>query len=261
MLVVLGAADLVGGLAAELADVERVKAHLGVGDRVRDRLFVAGGHVDRDRPDRRLLLRGEPVEERLQAGGVAAFGRPHDRAGLVVGHAREELVIGAIVDLIHADQRQAVQPAGGSFSATTRARMFPTVSQPIRISLVSCVWFICCASHAVSRRSRACTWRRLAPTRPSRADHRSPGSTAAAACTRPSSAAAHIEMPPALGPVILDLQPARAAPRAERLLAAQRDHHDHRLRAELHVADPRARKPEHPVISGGDPHVALLCSR
>ena len=41
------------------------------------------------------------------------------------------------------------QPAGESFSPTTRARILPTVSQPIRISLVTCVWLICCASHAV----------------------------------------------------------------------------------------------------------------
>ena len=33
--------------------------------------------------------------------------------------------------------------------------IFPTVSQPIRISRVTCVWLICCASHAVrSSKSR-----------------------------------------------------------------------------------------------------------
>ena len=57
-LVVLVAADLVGGLAAELDDVERVEHDLGVRDALgrADRFLIAGGHVDRDRPDRRLLL-------------------------------------------------------------------------------------------------------------------------------------------------------------------------------------------------------------
>ena len=115
VVVVLVAADLVGGLAAELDDVERVKADLGVRDPLRraDRVLIPGGHVDRDRLDRRLLLVRETVEERLQAGGVATLGRPHDRALLVVGDAGQELVIGAVADLVHADQLQAVQAAAG----------------------------------------------------------------------------------------------------------------------------------------------------
>ena len=78
VLVVLGATDLVGRLGAELADVEGVEHDPGARDTVRsaDRFLIAGGHVDRDRPDRPLLFVGEPVEERLQAGGVAAFGGP-----------------------------------------------------------------------------------------------------------------------------------------------------------------------------------------
>ena len=54
-----------------------------------------------------------------------------------------------------------------------------------------------------------------------------------------------IQMPPPLDAVILDLQPAGAAARTDRPLAAQTDRHDHRLLAELHVPDPRARKREH----------------
>ena len=98
MAVVLVAADLVGGLATELYDVERVEHDLRVRDAVlgADRLLIAGGHVDRDRVDRRLLLVREPSEERLQAGGVAALGRPHDRAGLMVDDAGQELVLGAV---------------------------------------------------------------------------------------------------------------------------------------------------------------------
>ena len=125
MLVVFVAANLVGGLGAELDHVEGVEAHLRVGDRGGDRLLVAGGHVDRDRPDRLLLRVGEPVEERLQAVGVAALGRPHDPARLVVGHTGQELVIGAIVDpSTPISSRPSNRPAG-SFSATTRARNLP----------------------------------------------------------------------------------------------------------------------------------------
>ena len=129
--------------------------------------------------------------------------------------------------------------------------MLPTVSQPIRISLVSCVWFICCASHAdqiveVARVAHA-------SARPLHVL----GQIAAARAVEPSQPAldhapqaAHVEMPPALDAVILDRQAARPAARADWLLATQRDRHDHRLRAELHVPDPGAREPEHPVECG-----------
>ena len=150
MLVVLGAADLVDRLAAELDDVEGVEHDLGVRDAVlgADCFLIAGGHVDRDGLDRRLLLVCETVEERLQAGGVPALGRPHDPAAVVVGDAGQELVISAVGDLVDADQLQPVQTSAGQLLATTRVTILPTVSQPIRISLVTCVWLICCASHA-----------------------------------------------------------------------------------------------------------------
>jgi len=79
--VVLGAADLVGRLAAELTDVEGVEAHLGVREALwrADRLLVAGGHVDRHGGDRVLLLVGELSEEALQRLGVAAGRGPRGR--------------------------------------------------------------------------------------------------------------------------------------------------------------------------------------
>ena len=116
MPVVLGAANLVDRLAAELDHVKWIKHDLGVREAVvgvANRPLIAGGHVDRDRLDRGLLLACEPVEERLQAGGVAALGGPHDAAPLVVGDAGQELVIGAVADLVHADEHERVQPAGG----------------------------------------------------------------------------------------------------------------------------------------------------
>ena len=94
--VVLLAADLVGGFAAELDHMKGIERDLRVRDRSADRFLIAGAHVDRDCPDRRFLLVGELVEERLQAGGVAALGRPHDRAALVVDHRGQEPVIGTV---------------------------------------------------------------------------------------------------------------------------------------------------------------------
>ena len=169
-------------------------------------------------------------------------------------------MIGAIVDLIHADQRQAVQPAGGEFLGNDSREDVPDrlPADSHQLGELRLVHLLRQPRGEVVEVARV-------PGAASRPLDHLGQITAARAVQAPQPAldlaahAAHVEMPPALGPVILDLQPARAAARAERLLAAQRDRHDHRLRAELHVADPRARKPEHPVISGGDPHVALLC--
>ena len=58
--------------------------------------------------------------------------------------------------------------------------------------------------------------------------------------------------------MVLDLQAAGSAARADRPFATQRDRDDHRLLAKLHVPDPRARQPEHPVICRRDSHAALL---
>ena len=62
-------------------------------------------------------------------------------------------------------------------------------------------------------------------------------------------------MSPALRPVLLDPQAARAAARADRRLRRQRDRHDHPLGIERHVPDPRALKRKHLVECGRDPHV------
>lgn len=94
MRVPLAAADLVDRAAAEPYHVEGVKANLRVGYVLAERVLIAGAHVDRHGPDRGLLLVGQLIEERLQRGGVAARGGPHDRAGGVVGDTRQEAMIG-----------------------------------------------------------------------------------------------------------------------------------------------------------------------
>jgi hypothetical protein len=55
-------------------------------------------------------------------------------------------VIGAAADLVHADEHQPVRP--GVTEATTRSSILPTDSHAIRISFVTSVWDICCASRA-----------------------------------------------------------------------------------------------------------------
>src|SRR5215213_13922 len=104
------APDLVGRAAREPADMERVKANLGVGDRVADRALVLAAHVDRDRPDRVPAL-AELVEEGLQGGAVATRSAPDDRARAVVGHAGQVALPAAIADLVDADPDQALEAA------------------------------------------------------------------------------------------------------------------------------------------------------
>jgi hypothetical protein len=94
----LVAADLIDRALAEAHDVERVKADLGVGDAVADCLLIAAGDVDRDCADRVLAV-AEQIEERLQGGGVATRGAPHDRACLVVDDAGEVSLPAAVGDL------------------------------------------------------------------------------------------------------------------------------------------------------------------
>jgi hypothetical protein len=88
--------------------VERVKAQLGVGDRLADRALVLAAHVDRDRPDRVAAV-AELGEELGQRGAVAARTAPHDHAAGVVGDAREVAVSAAIGDLVDADANEAVE--------------------------------------------------------------------------------------------------------------------------------------------------------
>ena len=70
--------------------------------------------------------------------------------------------------------------------------------------------------------------------------------------------AAEIEMAPALDAMILDLQTAGSAARADRPPATQTDRHDHGPLAELHIPHPGTWQPEHPIECRRDPHVALL---
>jgi hypothetical protein len=111
--VVLVATDLVGGAAAELTDVERVEAHLRVRQPLRraDRLLVPGGHVNRHRGDRGLLLTRQFGEEALQRLRVAARRGPHDTATVMVGDAGQEPVPGAVTDLVDPDHHEPVQTA------------------------------------------------------------------------------------------------------------------------------------------------------
>src|SRR5215217_5258058 len=104
------AADLVGGARSEPADVERVKADLGLWDGGADGALVLAAHVDRDRPDR-VLARPELVEEALQGGAVAPRLAPHDRARAVVGDAGQVAVMAAVADLVDADADQALEAA------------------------------------------------------------------------------------------------------------------------------------------------------
>jgi hypothetical protein len=104
------AAHLVGCARSEPADVERVKADLGLRHGFADGALVLAAHVDRDRPDR-VLARPELIEERLQRGAVAARSAPHDRPGPVVGDARQVAVMAAVADLVDADADQVLEPA------------------------------------------------------------------------------------------------------------------------------------------------------
>ena len=105
------AADLVNRSLTETHHVEGVKADLGVGDVLPDRLLVAAGHVDRDR--RIEVLRSpSAIEEALQGLSVAAGLSTTDRAGVVVDDGREVAVMAAIADLVHADRDKAGQPTG-----------------------------------------------------------------------------------------------------------------------------------------------------
>jgi len=87
-------------------------------------------------------------KEGLQAGGVTAR-RPHTIRGFSwSGHTGQELVLGTVADLVHADQSQAVQPALVELVGHDPLEDVTDRLPPIRISLVTCVWLICCANHA-----------------------------------------------------------------------------------------------------------------
>jgi len=162
----------------------------------------------------------------------------------------QELVIGAVADFIDADQRQRVEPAGGQLVGhdprDDLADRFPTdAHQPGDLRLVHLL-----------RQPRREVVEVARVARPATRPLDMLGQIAAPLAVQPAQAAldhapaaADIQMAPARDAVILDLQPAGAAARTQRLLAAQRDGHDHPLGAERHIPHPRTRQLEHPVIT------------
>ena len=255
MAVVLRAADLVGRLAAERDHVERVERDLRVRDGVRDRLLVAGGHVDRDRLDRGTLRVGQLVEEALQGRGVAARGGPHHAAALMVGDTCEEAAIGAIADLVHADHHQPVQPAAielvGDHAGEDLADRPPADPHQFGQRRLG---------HLLSKERRhvleVAHVRRAGPGPRHRLIH-IPAARAVQA-SEPAldraASGAEIEMPPTLLPVLLDRKALRTTARADRPLRAQTDRHDHALATERDVLNRSPRQLEHPVECRRDPH-------
>ena len=242
VLVVLGASDLVSSLTAELHDMEGVKGDLGVRQRLADRLLIAGGHVDRDCLDRRLLLVGQLVEEPLQGLGVATRRRPHDPRLDMVGDAGEELAVGAVRDLVDADEHKRIQTAVvklvGDHPGEDRADRSPRdPHQPRDRGLV----------HLLGQeRGHVLEVTRVRRARPGPRDPLI--DIAAARAVQPpqqtfdeAPRAAEIEVTPALGPMLLDAEAARAAARAHRVLRLQGDGHDHPPRRRT-----RHRVPRHP---------------
>ncbi|MDQ6730099.1 MAG: hypothetical protein M3022_07335, partial [Actinomycetota bacterium] len=70
---------------------------------------------------------------------------------------------------------------------------------------------------------------------------------------------AQVDVPPALGSPVVDLEPAGlTAATADPSAAAQANGHDHPFAAEAHVDDGRARQAQEPVECRGDAHAALL---
>ena len=257
--VVLLAADLVGRFAAELDHVERIERDLRVRNCLGDRLLVAGRHVDRYRPDRVLLLVGELIEEALQGLGVATRGGPHDPTADVVGDAGEEAAIGAIADLVHADHHQPIETVAvelvGDHAREDLADRPPPDPQQLGQRRLG---------HLLGQERddilEVARVRRAGPG----PRHRLVNIAAVRAVQSPQLAldvaatGAEIQMPPALGAVLLDQQAACAAARARRPLpGVQPDRHNHAIGAERHVLDRCSRKAEHPLECGSDPHVVL----
>lgn len=73
---------------------------------------------------------------------------------------------------------------------------------------------------------------------------------------------AEIQMPPALQPAVMDLEPAglTAAP-AHSSAAPEPDGHDHPLGAEADIDNRRAGEAQKPIECGADAHLALLAGR
>ena len=177
----------------------------------------------------------------------------------MVDHAGQELVLGAIGDLVDANEHQSVQAVAvkrvGDDPREDRADRAPRdPQQPLDLRL----------AHLL-RQPRGESFEVERVPRPRPGPRHRLVHIAAGRAVQPSEPtldhapqAAEIQRPPALLTMLLDLKAARAAARADRFLGAQDDGHDHRLLTERHVPDPSTRKPKHPVECRGDPHVALL---
>ena len=164
----------------------------------------------------------------------------------MVDHAGQELVLGAIGDLVYADEHQSVQAVAvkrvGDDPREDRADRAPRdPQQPLDLRL----------AHLLRQpRGESFEVERVPRPRPG-PRHRLVHVAAAGAIQTSEPAldhaphAADIQRPPALEAMLFDLQPARATARADRLLRAQHDGHDHRLLPERHIRDPGARKPKH----------------
>ncbi len=168
-------------------------------------------------------------------------------------------MIGAVADFVHADQLEAVQPTVIELVGDDALEDLPDglpadPHQPGDLRL----------AHLLRQPRREILEIAGVPRARPRPRHMLVHIAAARAVQPPEPALDHaprgaeIQRPPALLAVLLDLQATRPAARADRLLGAQHDGHDHRLLTERHIPDPCTRKPEHPVECGGDPHVALL---
>ncbi len=168
-------------------------------------------------------------------------------------------MIGAVADFVAADQLEAVQAAGGQLLGHDPRedlpdRLPPDPHQPRDLRV----------AHLLRQpRRQILEIAGVSSARP-RPRHRLVQIAAAGAIQPSEPALDHapqatkVKIPPRLRALLLELQAARAAARADRLVGSQHNGHDHRPLAELHVPDPCTRKPEHPVECGADSHVALL---
>jgi hypothetical protein len=127
--------------------------------------------------------------------------------------------------------------------------MLQTDRHSNRISFATGVLVICWAQNAL-RSSKSRGYAETACAHGHRLVH-----VAAARAVQPperaldiAAARSRVDVPPTLGPVLLDAQAPRAAARAHRPLRAQPDRHDTTAAPpNANILDRRSRKPEHPV--------------
>jgi hypothetical protein len=255
----LVATDLVHGALAEAHDVEGVKADVGVRDRCADRLLVAAGHVNRDRPDR-LLAIAEEVEELLQRLRVAAGCCPHDRAGLMVDDGSEVPLPAAVADLVHPDRDEPVetvtiQPVSGDPLNDRADGVSPDPQQPGDRRL----------GHLL-RQPRHHVLEVAGVVRPRsgpRNRFQTHPTVQAAKATQlaldHATVGTEIEVPPALQATVVDLELPAGLPAAaaHSPAATQPNGHDHPLGTERHIDDGGAGQAQQLVECGRDAHVAL----